>query len=113
MKTLLRPRRDFQALEKRRKQAAQLFRAGEILAAVARALQVSRQSVSRWYRAWRRGGLEALEAAGRAGRKPKLNRPQLQRADRALRLRRWLTAGTGSDRVCISRPTQAATTRKA
>ncbi|MGH7311248.1 MAG: helix-turn-helix domain-containing protein [Candidatus Rokuibacteriota bacterium] len=35
-------------------------------------LGVSRQSVMRWYRAWRAGGREALRAAGRAGRKPRL-----------------------------------------
>jgi transposase len=46
---------------------------------------VSRQSASRWYRAWKQGGLAALRAVGRAGRKPKLNRPQLQRVERGLR----------------------------
>lgn len=78
MKTQVRPRRDFQALEQRRQQAAKLFRAGETLAFVARALHASRQSASRWYQAWKRGGLPALRAAGRAGRKPKLNLRQLQ-----------------------------------
>ena len=78
MKTQVRPRRDFQALEQRRQQAAKLFRAGETLAFVARALHASRQSASRWYEAWKRGGLPALRAAGRAGRKPKLNLRQLQ-----------------------------------
>lgn len=85
MKIPVRPRRDFQALEDRRKQAAKLFRTGEILASVARILQVSRQSVSRWYQRWKRGGVSALRAAGRAGRKPKLNRRQLERVERALR----------------------------
>ncbi len=85
MKILLRPRRDFQALEERRQQAAKLFRSGESPAFVARALHVSRQSVSRWHRAWKQGGLPALRAAGRAGRKPKLDRPQLQRVERVLR----------------------------
>jgi transposase len=83
MKTPMRPRR--QALEGRRQQAAKLFRSGEILASVARALHVSRQSVSRWYRQWREGGIAALRGAGRAGRKPKLNRQHLRRVDRALR----------------------------
>jgi len=85
MKTPVRPPRDFQALEERRKQAAKLFRSGEILASIARVLHVSRQSVSRWYRQWRQGGIGALHGAGRAGRKPKLDRQQLQRVDRALR----------------------------
>ena len=78
MKTPVRPRRDFQALEQRRQQAAKLFGAGKTLAFVARALHASRQSASRWYQAWKRGGLPALCAAGRAGRKPKLNRHQLE-----------------------------------
>ena len=85
MQTTVRTRRDFQALEDRRKQAAKLFRGGEILASVARLLRVSRQSVSRWYREWRQGGVPALRAAGRAGRKPKLDRKQLQLVDRVLR----------------------------
>jgi len=85
MSTHVRPRRDFQGLEERRRQAAKRFRAGEILASVARGLRVSRQSVSRWYRQWKHGGVEALRAAGRAGRKAKLDRPQLQQVDRALR----------------------------
>ena len=84
MKTLVRPRRDFQALQQRRLQAAKLFRAGETLAFVARALHASRQSASRWYQAWKRGGLAALRAAGRAGRKPKLHRRQLEQVERLL-----------------------------
>ena len=55
------------------------------LAAIARHLQVSRQSVSRWYAHWRRRGLGGLRGAGRAGRKPRLDRRHLQRLDAALR----------------------------
>ena len=84
MTTQVRPRRDFQALEQRRQQAAKLFGAGETLAFVARALHASRQSASRWYQAWKRGGLPALRAAGRAGRKPKLNLHQLEQVERLL-----------------------------
>ena len=58
---------------------------GEVQAAVARALRVSRQSVSRWYDEWRRGGAAALRGAGRAGRKPRLSEAQLARVDVALR----------------------------
>lgn len=79
------PRRDFRALELRRRRAARLFAVGEIMAEVARALRVSRQSVSRWYQAWRRGGRTALRGAGRAGRKPKLTPVELARVDQALR----------------------------
>jgi transposase len=80
------PRRDFSQLEKRRKQAGRLFAAGKmILADIARTLRVSRQSVSRWYAEWRRGGLKALNGAGRAGRKPRLTSNQLRQVERALR----------------------------
>jgi transposase len=80
------PRRDFQGLERRRKQAARLFAAGKlILASIARELKVSRQSVTRWYQEWQQGGTSALRGAGRAGRKPKLQPSQLRQVDKALR----------------------------
>jgi len=85
MDTHVAPRRDFHALELRRRRAGRLFMAGEIMAEVARALRVSRQSVSRWYQAWRRGGRTALRGAGRAGRKPKLTPAQLARVEHTLR----------------------------
>ncbi len=81
----VRVRRDFQGLEQRRKRAARLFGVGERLAAVARKLQVSRQSVSRWFRQWKSGGTTALRGAGRAGRAPRLQAGQLQQVERALR----------------------------
>jgi transposase len=82
----VRPRRDFQQLERRRKQAGRLFASGKmILAAIARQLQVSRQSVSRWYTEWSGGGACALKGAGRAGRKPKLDPRKLQQVEKALR----------------------------
>lgn len=79
------PRRDLQALERRRKQAARLFAKGSLpQASVARELKVSRMSVSRWYRQWKRSGQEALKAAPRAGRKPLLSGRDLQRVRVAL-----------------------------
>ena len=78
-------RRDFQGLAQRRRRAARLFGVGERLAAVARRLQVSRQSVSRWFRQWKRGGAKALRGAGRAGRAPRLHAAQLRQVERALR----------------------------
>ena len=81
----IRPRRDFEALEQRRKHAARLFANGKVQATVARMLEVSRQSVSRWYQQWSKGGASSLRGAGRAGRLPKLDAKQLERVDEALR----------------------------
>lgn len=81
----VRARRDFRGLTQRRQRAARLFGVGERLAAVARQLQVSRQSVSRWFQQWKRGGTPALRGAGRAGRAPRLHAEQLQQVERALR----------------------------
>jgi transposase len=78
-------RRDFEAMEQRRKRAARLFARGATQADVARELEVSRQSVSRWYADWQRAGTTALKAAGRAGRTPRLSEAQLGQVDRALR----------------------------
>lgn len=80
MPPTFRPRRDFRGLELRRLQAAQRFTAGDSQAAVARRLHVTRQSVSRWYGQWKAGGGDALRAAGRAGRKPRLSAQQLDAA---------------------------------
>src|SRR5712692_4807825 len=86
MATHVAPRRDFQALEVRRQHAARWFAAGqETQGSIARRLGVSRQSVMRWYRAWRQGGRRALRAAGRAGRKPRLTPEHLAGIEAALR----------------------------
>jgi transposase len=85
VETVIRSRRDFQAMERRRAKAARLFKAGVTQAEVARKLQVSRQSVSRWHSRFKRGGAKRLKGAGRAGRKPRLGAKQLARVDAALR----------------------------
>ena len=85
MKTKSRERRDFEGLEKRRKDAARMFKAGTRQAEVARVLGVSRQSVSRWCKDWEKAGIKALKAAGRAGRKPKIEAGDLKKIDIALR----------------------------
>jgi transposase len=72
-------------LEARRAQAAKLFAAGAAQAEVARRLGVSRQSVSRWFAAWRAEGATGLAGAGRAGRAPRLDAAQRARLDAELR----------------------------
>ncbi len=76
-------RRDFEKLEQRRLQAADLLRQGMHQAEVARQVGVHRQSVSRWARELERGGKRALRQAGRAGRRPRLGREDLRRLERA------------------------------
>jgi len=77
--------RDFASLRRRRLQAARLFAAGRLhLAAIARQLQVSRQSVTRWQAQWERGGSGALRGAGPAGRKPRPTELDLRRLRNAL-----------------------------
>lgn len=77
-------RRDFAALKARRFQAARLFGRGATQAAVARELEVSRTTASRWYHVWQAKGRQALKGAGRAGRKPRLDHQQLARVETAL-----------------------------
>jgi transposase len=84
MEKKTRTRRDFEALEKRRLEAASLFKKGVKQAEVARRLKASRQSVARWYKAWEQGGAKALKAAGRAGRKPRIIEAQLTRIEKEL-----------------------------
>ena len=73
-------------MELRRQHAARLFAGGRTTqGAIARLLDVSRQSVMRWYQAWRAGGRAGLKAAGRAGRKPRLEPRQLAAVETALR----------------------------
>lgn len=84
MKTSIRPRRDFIALESRRMTAATLFSQGHPQAEIVHRLRVSRQTASRWHAAWRRAGREALRGAGRAGRKPRLKAMDRQQLTTAL-----------------------------
>src|SRR5580698_3968769 len=66
-------RRNFRELARRRSKAEGLLIKGYSQAEIARLLEVSRQSVSRWSRQRLTGG---NAAAGRAGRKPRLNGAQ-------------------------------------
>ena len=62
-----------------------MFRRGKRQADVARALGVSPQAVSGWYRQWSEGGRAALVGAGRAGRLPRLSDEQLAEVVAALK----------------------------
>jgi transposase len=77
-------RRDFQAMERLRLRAARLFDQGTSQAEVAHRLGTSRQNAHRWHRRWQQGGRAALRAAGRAGRRPKLDSRARLEVERAL-----------------------------
>lgn len=80
----LRPRRDFDGLRKRRRQAAALFAEGARAAEVAAQLEVSIQAASVWRRRWQQEGEAGLTGAGRAGRRPRLSTEQIRSVERAL-----------------------------
>lgn len=69
-------RRDFAALERRRFQALKLLRQGFNQSEVARRVKVCSQTVSRWARTVQAEGERALDAVGRAGRRPLLDEAQ-------------------------------------
>jgi len=78
-------KRDFVALEKRRFQAVRLLQKGDLnQSEVARRVRVCRQTVSRWAEEFQAGGLEALQKAGRAGRKPELSEADRKRLEELL-----------------------------
>ena len=64
--------------------AADLFERGVIPAEIARRVGVKHQVVSQWRKAWREDGRDALRAAGRACRRPKLMDAQLIGVEQAL-----------------------------
>jgi transposase len=77
-------RRDFEALEEHRREAAELLREGVHQAEVARRVGAHRQSVSRWARQLEQDGMLALKKAGTAGRKPRLHPQDQRRIERGL-----------------------------
>jgi len=78
-------KRDFVAMEERRREAARLLRKGVSQAEVSRITGVSRQSVSRWASTLEEEGLRGLRRARRAGRKPGLDSKQLEQLARLLK----------------------------
>src|SRR5260370_41030345 len=77
-------RGDREALEERRRAAAQLFRGGATRAEVSRQLGVTRQSAGRWYEQWQEGGMRALRAAPTTGRPPRMSAVDVRRVETAL-----------------------------
>jgi transposase len=69
-------KRDFRALERRRFEALKLLKQGYNQSEVGRRVKVCSQTVSRWARAVSEEGERAMEAVGRAGRKPLLDEKQ-------------------------------------
>src|SRR5438132_14384474 len=76
---------DLASLEARRLRAARMFERGSSPAEVARGLGVTRQSASRWHRAWVDGGSAALASNGKRGRRARLSSAQLKEVEQALR----------------------------
>jgi transposase len=65
--------------------AARLFAAGKrSQAEISRELHIRRQSVSRWFEAWRQDKPGWIRGAMRAGRRPNLDTAQFQQVDNAL-----------------------------
>jgi transposase len=78
------PPRDRDLQEQLRLQAAALFSRQVPQAEVVRELGVSRQNVSRWYRRWRQGGVDALRSRGAPGRSPRVSAEQLAEVEQIL-----------------------------
>src|SRR5712691_7596291 len=75
---------DLASLERRRQRAGAMFDGGSSPAEVARILGVTRQSASRWHRAWAEGGSAALASAGKRGRSARLSSAELKDVEQAL-----------------------------
>jgi transposase len=98
----MRPQGTDQQLERRRRQAIRLLKAGKSLSAVARALSASVSSVFRWYQTDRREGVQGLRPRPTPGRPPKLSDAQKRRLVKVL-LRGPLAAGYRTDLWTLQR----------
>jgi transposase len=72
------------ARQARRERAAELFAQGRTQSEVARQLDVSRQSASRWHAGWQAAGATGLQSRGPTGRRPKVADAQLEAIEQAL-----------------------------
>ncbi len=98
----MRPPGTAQQLERRRRQAIRLLRAGKNLSAVARAVNASVSSVFRWDRTYRKKGLQGLRPQPTPGRPPKLSASQKKRLATVL-LKGPLAAGYRTDLWTLKR----------
>lgn len=71
-------------MERRRLQAAELFRRHLPQAEVARRLGVTKAAVCQWYEVWSRKGVRGLKSAGPPGVKPGLTKQDKERIVRML-----------------------------
>jgi transposase len=76
--------KDRAARQARRERAAELFAQGRSQAEVARELDVSKQSASRWQARWQADGAQGLRSRGPTGRRPKIADDQLGAIQQAL-----------------------------
>ena len=72
------------ARQARRERAAELFAQGRSQAEVARELEVSRQSASRWHAGWQAAGATGLQSRGPTGRRPKIPDSAMEGIEQAL-----------------------------
>jgi transposase len=84
------------ARQARRERAAELFAQGRTQAEVARQLDVSRQSASRWHAGWQATGTTGLRSRGPTGRHPKVADDQLEGIEQTL-LEGALACGFATD----------------
>jgi transposase len=75
---------DMEGLAQRRERAGKMFDRGVSQADVARELEVSRETASRWYKTWAQGGTEGLAVIGQRGRSARLSAEQLEQVEQAL-----------------------------
>lgn len=75
---------DMEGLAERRRRAGKMFDRAFTQADVARELEVSRESASRWHEVWLERGTDGLAEIGKRGRTSRLSDKQLAKVERAL-----------------------------
>jgi transposase-like protein len=96
--------RERAARQTRRERAAELFAQGRSQAEVARELDVSPQSASRWHTRWQAEGTAALRTRGPTGRRPKVADEQLEAIEqRSWVAHEWPRIKRGSRRIGLDR----------